>query len=115
MIRPLRLAVAAGLLLGLGACSSALWRTDSMSHVSVDGQDVLVSWIWVGDDDIDISVAAEPPGEEPPFAGNSRRLSPAVAQKAADKVAHRRCGDARQTMVMTTMSTGVYDYHYTCP
>ncbi|OIQ95901.1 hypothetical protein GALL_221470 [mine drainage metagenome] len=115
MIRPFRLAVSAALLLGLCACSSALWRTDSLSHESVDGQDVLVSWIWVGDDDIDISVAAEPPGEEPPFASDSRRLTPMVAQKAADMVAHRRCGDARQTMVMTTMPTGVYDYHYHCP
>ena len=78
----LRWALAAALLLVAGGCSETMLRRDSLSEVRIAGQDVLVSWVEVPPDGIDLFVLGSADGKP---------LDPDTARAAAGRVAAGRC------------------------
>ena len=67
----------------LGACSETTLRRDSLSYVTIGDQEILVSWVGVPPDAIDLVVEAAP--------GSDKPLARATAVEAAGRVAAGRC------------------------
>jgi hypothetical protein len=72
------------LLIGLAACSETTLRRDSLSFISIGDQDLVVSWVEVPPDAIDLMVGAASREDAQP-------LDRATAIAAAGRVAARRC------------------------
>src|SRR5579859_743549 len=78
-----RILAAALLILLLGGCSETMLRRDSLSHIEIGDREILVSWVEVPPDAIDLVVAPAPGADKP--------LELATAVEAAGRVAARRC------------------------
>jgi hypothetical protein len=105
--------IALSLALGLSGCANGFPRTDSVSHVEIDGRVVLVSWVWVGDDQVDLHASAEPPKDEPNFAITAPRLDAATARRAVENVVAWRC-DAVAAGPAVAMPVGSFAFRYSC-
>lgn len=74
----------------LCACSGTTLRTSSLEHVRLDGRDLVVSWVWFGDDAVDVAVY-EPALWQGTQNPGAPVLTKDLAKRAADKVMAWRC------------------------
>ena len=112
-LRRATIASALGLTLAVSGCTNGFPRTDSVSHVEIDGRMVLVSWVWVGEDLVDLHASSEPPKDEPNFAISAPRLDAPTARRAVENVVAWRC-DAVAAGPAVAMPVGGFAFRYSC-
>ena len=100
--------IAAVLLLLLAGCSETTLRRDSLSHVVIDGQEILVSWVEVPPDQVDLVVLGPVESDKP--------LDRETARAAAGRVAAGRCLLAPTNAVFPSVDygDGQFAFRYVC-
>ncbi|CAA7617752.1 hypothetical protein MTBLM5_230007 [Magnetospirillum sp. LM-5] len=112
--KPIRLAVLAATIIGLGACSETTFRRSTLHHVQLDGREISVSWIRMQPEEVEV-VAWEAKTFEWVQSPATQRLDRVTAARAAETVVDQLCWHGF-TVAPTpgTYAEGHHAFRYRC-